>query len=113
MKHIVFVVLALTLLASCSRTITDEQYIGAMAALGCKGAGETTPQGTEILKAQGVTLEQIQAFRKHVGDPRKMMPVATEIAKRVMACYGVLAPGQKIPTTELPASTPPAAPKAP
>ena len=81
-------VLAAATLASCSSTIPPEKYVATMVALGCGNALEGTPEGVKILQEQGITQEQIQAFRKKM-DPTKIMDVTREIATKVAACHGV------------------------
>ncbi len=85
--------LAAALLTSCSRPIPSDQYIKAMVALGCKGAGvlETTPEGEATLKEVGVTLDQVQEFRKQ-SKPPVMVKVSMEIARSVAQCHGVNLP---------------------
>ncbi len=76
------------LLVACSRTITQEQYIGAMTALGCKNMTERSPGAAAVLKEAGVAGDQIVVFRKKM-DPKKTTEVSMEIARRVMECHGV------------------------
>ena len=74
--------------ASCTRTIEPDRYVSAMVALGCKNQSEGSEGGAAILKEQGVTLEEIQKFRKKA-DPKRMIQTAMEISRRVMECHGV------------------------
>lgn len=87
------VFMAAGLLTSCSRPIPSDQYIKAMVALGCKGAGvlETTPEGAAVLKEAGVTLDQVKTFRKE-SKPPVMVRVSMEIARSVAQCHGVNMP---------------------
>lgn len=89
---LVGVVLA-AMLTACSRPIPSDQYIKAMVALGCKGAGvlETTPEGAAVLKEVGVTLDQVRQFRKK-SKPSMMVGVSMEIARSVAQCHGVNMP---------------------
>ena len=88
MKKIAMALLAGAFLVSCANVIPAEKYVGAMVALGCGNALENTPEGAKILKEQGVTEDQIQAFRKKM-DPKKIVQITTEIATKVAACHGV------------------------
>jgi len=88
MKRILLALVALPLLAACSRTIPPEKYVDAMVALGCKGEMESSPAGEAVLKEQGVTVDQINDFRKRM-DPKRTMQTAMEISRRVMECHGV------------------------
>ena len=89
-RLLLFVLIAL-LLSSCTKRISKEQYIGAMEAIGCSLATEGTSQANAILTAKGVTQQDIQVFRQHM-DPRTVIEITTEIAKRVAACHGVNLP---------------------
>lgn len=88
MKKILFAMFITALLVSCSRTISDEKFVGAMVALGCRNATETSPEGQAILKEQGVTPDDIRSFRQEM-DPNAGMKVAMEISRRVSECHGV------------------------
>jgi len=87
-KKILLGVFAAAFLAACSRTITSEQYIAAMTALGCKDMTERSSNAGEVLKEAGVADDQIVVFRKKM-DPKKTTEVSMEIARRVMECHGV------------------------
>lgn len=88
MKKVILGMLAFVLLAACARTITDEQYIASMAALGCKDMTERSPNAAQVLKDAGVSSDQIMVFRKKM-DPKRTTEIAMEIARRVMECHGV------------------------
>ncbi len=87
-KKIVITCLCLMFLAACSRGITKEQYIDAMATLGCKGVNEGTPESEAIFKEKKITLQGVQDFRKK-GKAEDMLKASMEIANRVMACHGL------------------------
>lgn len=89
MKFIIASIL-FAMLAACSGSaaITSQKYVEAMSALGCKSLQEGNPAADEVLKQHGVTPEQIQRFRKKA-DFKVMADAASEIAKRVGACFGV------------------------
>lgn len=89
MKRIIAPIL-FAALAACSSTstISREKYVEAMTALGCKSLQEGNPAADEVLKQNGVTPEQIQKFRQKT-DFKIMADAASEIAKRVGACFGV------------------------
>lgn len=88
MKRILLVSMVLLAFAACSQTIPPEKYVAAMVALGCKGEMESTSGGVAILKEEGVSIEQIQTFRKKM-DPKRAMQTAMEISRKVMECHGV------------------------
>ncbi|MBN1282415.1 MAG: hypothetical protein JXA24_01410 [Proteobacteria bacterium] len=88
MKKAALAILLLAFIGGCSRGITREQYIDVMATLGCKGLGEGLPDAEKVLKEKGVTIEQIDEFRKN-SDAKEMINTSMEIASRVMACHGV------------------------
>lgn len=83
--------LALTACAkscSTSNVISQKSYADAMVALGCKDMMEGNPAANEVLKQNGATPEQIQAFRQKT-DFKVIADTAAEIAKRVAACHGL------------------------
>jgi hypothetical protein len=80
--------LAALILVACSRAITQEQYVAAMAALGCKNMTEKSAGAAQVLKEEGVAEDQIIVFRKKM-DPKTTTDVSMEIARRVMECHGV------------------------
>ncbi len=85
-------ILAVSFLAgACAKSISQEQYIKVMSDLGCKLVMENSPGGQDILKADGVTPEDIQTFRKK-NDVNTMIATAKEIATRVAACHGIRLP---------------------
>jgi hypothetical protein len=88
MKKVIFGFLALVFIAACSRTITQEQYIASMTALGCKDMTERSLNAAAVLKEAGVSDDQVMVFRKKM-DPKTTTEVAMEIARRVMECHGV------------------------
>lgn len=91
MHKFVFIVVisiaAASVLSSCTKVITTEQYVNAMSSIGCKGLQETSSEAAELLKAQGLAYSDIQTFRKKM-DPKKSMQIAQDIATRVGACFG-------------------------
>lgn len=87
-KKILLGIFVAGVLAACSRTVTQEQYIAAMTALGCKNMTEKNPEAAQVLKEAGVAHDQITVFRKKM-DPKKTTEVSMEIARRVMECHGV------------------------
>lgn len=94
MRKAMTLICAAALFASCTRVIPVEKYTDAMAALGCQGLLETSPDAGAVLKEKGVTLADIQAFRKKM-DPKEAMGIAMQIAKQVAACHGVSLPMQQ------------------
>lgn len=88
MKKIPFSILAVVMLAACSPKIAPEKYIASMVALGCKNLTETAPGAEAVLQEQGVTLRDLQRYRKKM-DPKFSMQNAMEIARKVMECHGV------------------------
>lgn len=87
-KKAVLILLVAGLAVSCSRTISKDKFIGTMTALGCSSAMENSPEAAPILKEHGVTMEDIQKFRKSM-KPEESLKIAMEIARRVMECHGV------------------------
>lgn len=83
---VAFIIFAALFLTACSRTITSDQYINAMAALGCANLSETSPEAGAVLKTQGVTQGDINVYRKKM-DPKKVMEIVNSIASRVIACH--------------------------
>lgn len=88
MKKIIFVSLALLFVVACSRTITQEQYIASMTALGCKDMTERSPDAAKVLKEAGVSEDQVMVFRKKM-DPKRTTEIAMEIARRVIECHSI------------------------
>lgn len=88
MKKVLLGIIVAAIFAACSRAITQEQYIGAMTALGCKDMTEKSPNAAQVLKEAGVAGDQVIVFRKKM-DPKKTTEVSMEIARRVMECHGI------------------------
>jgi len=86
-RKVAVAILFLSMLAACSRGITMDQYIDAMAELGCKSLNEGEEAAAEVMKKMGVSMKQIEEFRKK-GRAEDMMKSSVEIAARVMACHG-------------------------
>lgn len=100
MKKLLMLVPAAALVVSCTRVIPVEKYVDAMVALGCKGLMETMPEAGAVLAGKGVTLKDIQVFRRKM-DPKKSMEIAMRIAGQVAACHGVSLPaGEGQPETK-------------
>ena len=74
--------------AGCSRTISNEKYVDAMVSLGCANLTEGSKDGLSLLSDKGVSIDQIQKFRKNL-DPKLAMKTSMEIARKVMGCHGV------------------------
>lgn len=88
-KNMIAVATVIFLIAcSGSSMISSQKYVEAMSALGCKSLQEGNPAADEVLKQQGVTSEQIQQFRQK-SDFKVIANAASEVAKRVGACFGV------------------------
>lgn len=89
-------VLLLAVAAGCSRTISKEQYIEGMAAVGCAGLFETAPEAARVLKRLDLSLRDVERFRQKAS-PREMGQIAQEIAARVRSCSGLGAEEQAVP----------------
>jgi len=87
-SSIVVLLLLAVLCVSCSKTISEDKFIDVMSTLGCKGVLETNPEATDIFKEKGVTLAEVQNFRKKM-DPKNASDIANQVANRVMECHGV------------------------
>lgn len=87
-KRILLGLFVCAVFVGCSRTITQEQYVGAMTVLGCKDMTERNPNAAQVLKEAGVAEDQIVVFRKKM-NPKKITEISMEIARRVMECHGV------------------------
>lgn len=90
MGKIIIALTTIAFLSACSGSsmISSQKYVEAMTALGCKSLQEGNPAADEVLKKIGVTSEQIQQFRQKT-DFKIMAEAASEVAKRVGACFGV------------------------
>ena len=89
MKRFIFAGAVILLIAGCGRTITKEQYIGAMEAIGCSNyLAETSPEAQQMLKDRGITYDQIVDFRKKM-KPKDIIEIVNDISGRVMACHGI------------------------
>lgn len=77
------------LFLSCTKTISNDQYINAMVSIGCKDLQEASPGAVQLLKEQGITPSDIDRFRKKM-DPKKAGVIVQTIAARVGECHGVV-----------------------
>ena len=91
MKKALLLIGVAAMLVSCTKIISKEAYVDAMATLGCKMAHETSPEGIELLKEKGVTPEDIMNFRKKM-KPEQIADIVKEISTKVAACHGVKLP---------------------
>ena len=93
-KKLSMIILALAFIAGCTSGMSKEEYISAMSDFGCKHIVENTADADKYLSEKGYTSEKLNSFRKKM-KPEESLEIASEIAKRVMACHGVKLPAEK------------------